>query len=64
VLAHVFRVLYEANVNVEEVETIAYHGLQASAARIHMSAPLSETALAEIRTGNENVISVDLTAID
>ena len=64
VLAHVFRVLYESNVNVEEVENIAYHGLQASAARIHMSAPPSEQALAEIRNGNKNVISVDLTAID
>ena len=64
VLAHVFRVLYEANVNVEEVENIAYHGAQASAARIQVSAPPSEQAVAEIRNGNENVISVDLTAID
>jgi D-3-phosphoglycerate dehydrogenase len=64
VLAHVFRVLYEANVNVEEVENIAYHGAQASAARIQVSAPPSEPAIAEIRNGNEHVISVDLTAID
>lgn len=64
VLAHVFRVLYEANVNVEEVENIAYHGAQASAARIQVSAPPSEQAIDEIRRGNENVISVDLTAID
>jgi D-3-phosphoglycerate dehydrogenase len=64
VLAHVFRVLSEANVNVEEVENIAYHGAQASAARIQVSAPPSEQAIAEIRDGNENVISVDLTAID
>src|SRR5687768_1333070 len=64
VLAHVLRVLYEANVNVEEVENIAYHGAQASAARIQVSAPPSEQAVAEIRNGNENVISVDLTAID
>jgi len=64
VLAHVFRVLYEANVNVEEVENIAYHGAQASAARIQVSAPPSEQAIAKIREGNENVISVDLTAID
>lgn len=64
VLAHVFRVLYEANVNVEEVENIAYHGAQASAARIQVSAPPSEQAIDQIRRGNENVISVDLTAID
>ena len=64
VLAHVFRVLYEANVNVEEVENIAYHGAQASAARIQVSAPPSEQAIDQIRRGNENVIGVDLTAID
>jgi D-3-phosphoglycerate dehydrogenase len=64
VLAHVFRVLYESNVNVEEVENIAYHGAQASAARIQVSAPLPEQAIAEIRDGNENVISVDLSALD
>lgn len=64
VLAHVFRVLYESKVNVEEVENIAYHGAQASAARIQVSAPLPEQAIAEIRDGNENVISVDLSALD
>jgi D-3-phosphoglycerate dehydrogenase len=64
VLAHIFRVLYEGSVNVEEVENIPYHGARAAAVRIHISAPPSEAALAEIRTGNEHVISVDLTAID
>ena len=64
VLAHIFRVLYESNVNVEEVENIPYHGAQAAAVRIHISAPPSEAALSEIREGNENVISVDLTSID
>ena len=64
VLAHVFRVLYEAGVNVEEVENIAYHGAQAAAARIHVSGPLEEATLHRIRTGNEDIISVDLTAID
>jgi predicted amino acid-binding ACT domain protein len=64
VLAHVFKVLFEAGVNVEEVENIAYHGLQASSARIHVSSPPSQAALDEIRTGNPHIISVDLTAVD
>ena len=64
VLAHVFKVLFEGAVNVEEVENIAYHGAQASVARIQVSTPPSEAALDEIRNGNPNVISVDLTQID
>jgi D-3-phosphoglycerate dehydrogenase / 2-oxoglutarate reductase len=64
VLAHVFRVLHEGSINVEEVESIAYHGAQAAAARIHVASLPSEQALAEIRNGNGDVISVDLTAIE
>jgi D-3-phosphoglycerate dehydrogenase len=63
VLAHVFRVLAEGQVNVEEVENIAYHGAQAACVRIQVSSPPSEAALEEIKTG-ENVISADLTAIE
>jgi D-3-phosphoglycerate dehydrogenase len=64
VLAHVFRVLYESNVNVEEVENIAYHGAQAASVRIQVSSPPGDAALQEIRTGNPHVISADLTAIE
>lgn len=64
VLAHVFRVLHEGSINVEEVENIAYHGAQAASARIHVASMPSEQALAEIRNGNGDVISVDLTAIE
>ncbi len=63
VLAHVFRVLHEGEVNVEEVENIAYHGAQAAAARIHLASRPSDAAIAQIKNGNENIISVDLTAI-
>ncbi len=61
VLAHVFRVLFDERINVEEVENIAYHGAEAAAARIHVSGVPSDQAIAEIRDGNPNVISVDLT---
>jgi D-3-phosphoglycerate dehydrogenase len=61
VLAHVFNVLFDERINVEEVENIAYHGAEAAAARIHVSGAPSQTALDRIKGGNENVISVDLT---
>ena len=63
VLAHVFKTLHEAGVNVEEVENIAYHGAQAAAARVHLSVGLTDAALREIRAGNQDIISVDLTPI-
>jgi D-3-phosphoglycerate dehydrogenase len=63
VLAHVFRVLYDGRINVEEVENIAYHGAEAACARIHISGPPSDAALLEIRQGNPNVISVDLSSL-
>lgn len=63
VLAHVFRVLLDEQVNVEEVENIAYHGAEAAIARIHVDSQPTEAALASIKSGNANVISVDLTPI-
>jgi D-3-phosphoglycerate dehydrogenase len=63
VLAHVFRVLHEGSVKVEEVESIAYHGAQAGCARIHVASQPSEKALGEIRNGNGDIISVELTPI-
>jgi len=64
VLAHVFRVLYEAGINVEEVENIAYHGAQAAAARIQVSGAPGEETVERIRTGNPDIITVDLTPIE
>lgn len=63
VLAHVFRVLLDGQINVEEVENIAYHGAEAACARIHVSGPPDARALDEIRNGNADVISVDLTPV-
>jgi len=64
VLAHLFRVLHEAGVNVEEVEGIAYHGAPAASARIHISTRPTEQAFRDIRNGNQDIISVDLTPIE
>ena len=63
VLAHVFRVLLDDGINVEEVENIAYHGAEAANARIHVSGTPTDRALEEIKRGNEHVLSVDLAAI-
>jgi D-3-phosphoglycerate dehydrogenase len=64
VLAHVFAVLADAKINVEEVENIIYHGAHATLARIHTDGSPSDGALERIRTGNADIISVELSAID
>jgi D-3-phosphoglycerate dehydrogenase len=63
VLAHVFRVLADRRVNVEEVENIIYHGAQATLARVHLDSLPDAAAVEAIRGGNEHIISVDLTAL-
>jgi D-3-phosphoglycerate dehydrogenase len=64
VLAHVFRVLAERSINVEEVENIIYHGAQATLARVHLDTEPDEAALQLIKEGNANVLSVALTPIE
>lgn len=64
VLAHVFRILAERSINVEEVENIIYHGAQATLARVHLDAAPDEEALKLIKDGNPNVLSVALTPLD
>ncbi|HEU5040836.1 MAG TPA: NAD(P)-dependent oxidoreductase [Gemmatimonadales bacterium] len=64
VLAHVFGVLAGAAINVEEVENIIYHGAQATLARIHLDSEPTDGALERIRSGNPDIISVELSAVD
>jgi D-3-phosphoglycerate dehydrogenase len=64
VLAHVFGVLAGGDINVEEVESIIYHGAQATLVRIHLDGPPNATALEQIRTGNPDIISVELGEFD
>jgi D-3-phosphoglycerate dehydrogenase len=64
VLAHVFGVLAGASINVEEVENIIYHGAHATLARIHLDGQPESAALNQIRTGNPDIISADLSALD
>jgi D-3-phosphoglycerate dehydrogenase / 2-oxoglutarate reductase len=64
VLAHVFGVLANASINVEEVENIIYHGAKATLARIHLDGEPGNGALERIKSGNADIISVDLSEID
>jgi D-3-phosphoglycerate dehydrogenase len=64
VLAHVFGVLAGGAINVEEVENIIYHGAKATLARIHLDGVPDDGALERIRTGNADIISVELSEID
>ena len=63
VLAHVFGVLAGGAINVEEVENIIYHGAQATLARIHLDGVPTNGALDRIRSGNQDIISVELSEI-
>lgn len=64
VLAHVFRELADASINVEEVENIIYHGAQATLARIHLDGVPAGKTIEAIRGGNAHIISVELTRIE
>jgi D-3-phosphoglycerate dehydrogenase len=64
VLAHVFAVLASAEINVEEVENIIYHGAQATLARIHLDGEPGNGAIERIKSGNSDIISVELSKID
>lgn len=63
VLAHVFGVLSEAGINVEEMENVIYDGAQAASARIQLDTPPSAEHLDRIRSSCEEILSVDLTSI-
>jgi D-3-phosphoglycerate dehydrogenase len=63
VLAHVFSILSGAGINVEEVENIIYYGALATIVRIHVSREPPAEAMSAIRTGNEHIISVELSSI-
>jgi D-3-phosphoglycerate dehydrogenase len=63
VLAHVFAVLSSAGINVEEVENIMYYGALATIARIHVDREPPAETMGAIRSGNQHIISVELSSI-
>ena len=60
VLAHVFQVLSDGGINVEEMENIIYDGAQAACARIRLDSAPTDGQIDTIRQ-NENILSVNLT---
>jgi D-3-phosphoglycerate dehydrogenase len=63
VLAHVFEHLHSGDINVQETENIIFEGATAAVARINLDGAPSQAQLAAIRSGNENILSLQLVAI-
>ena len=63
VLAHVFDHLRLAAINVQESENIVFDGAEAAIARINLDGAPTEALLDAIRSGNEDILSVQLVAI-
>lgn len=62
VLAHVFHVIDEAHINVEEMENIIYDGAVAACARIQLDTELSDSHLERIRA-NPHILAVEMSKI-
>lgn len=63
VLAHVFNEIKAADINVQEMENIVFEGAEAAIARVGLDAPLTDETLTRIRTGNQDVIEINLIAL-
>jgi D-3-phosphoglycerate dehydrogenase len=63
VLAHVFEHLRGEGINVLETENVIFEGAEAAVARINLDGAPSPSLLAGIRTGNDDVISLQLVAL-
>ncbi len=63
VLAHVFENLRAEGLNVLETENIIFEDAEAAVARINLDGAPSDSQLAGIRAGNEDIISLQLVAI-
>jgi D-3-phosphoglycerate dehydrogenase len=64
VLAHVFDHLRGDAINVQETENVVFDGAQAAIARINLDNRPSEQLLSLIRSGNQDIISMQLIAIE
>jgi len=63
VLAHVFNEIKAANINVQEMENIVFEGAEAAIARIGLDDALSDDTLSRIRSGNQDIIELNLLAL-
>jgi len=63
VLAHVFDRLRAAGINVQETENVIFEGAQAAVARINLDAPPARELLAAIRSGNDDILDLQVVQI-
>ena len=63
VLAHVFDHLRSANLNVQETENIVFEGAEAAVARINLDGEPSSALCAQIKSGNENVLDLQVVSL-
>src|SRR6187200_275852 len=63
VLAHVFDHLRQANLNVQETENIVFEGAEAAVARINLDGEPSSAVCAQIKSGNENVLDLQVVSL-
>ena len=60
VLAHVFDHLREANLNVQETENVVFDGAQAAVARINLDGEPTTALCEKIKTGNADVLDLQV----
>jgi D-3-phosphoglycerate dehydrogenase len=60
VLAHVFDILRDANVNVQETENIVFSGAKAAVARINLDTPPPDDLIRRMKATNPHVLDVSL----
>ena len=63
VLAHVFDCLRSRSINVQETENIVFEGALAAVARVNLDAPPDEDLLAEIESGNSDILDLQVVAL-
>ena len=64
VLADVMDKLRRANINIEEVTNTIFEGAKAASCSIQLDTEPDATVLAAIKTGNQDIISLDLLRIE
>jgi D-3-phosphoglycerate dehydrogenase len=63
VLAHVFDNLRAGRINVQETENVIFEGAEAAVARINIDAAPSQDLLAAIRSGNDDILDLQVVTI-
>jgi D-3-phosphoglycerate dehydrogenase len=64
VLAHVFNLLREANLNVQETENIVFEGAEAAVARINLDGAPASDLCSRIKSGNPDVLDLQVVNLD